>query len=406
MSKFFQSLEALLFRHRVLIMWTGYAIAVLVLLQRYSAAFAPGGKPTYAYGDMLINYADGLARRGLTGEAAITLSQWLSGPPWVWAWALTAAAAGLFFLLAIRLVRRLSDDPKALPLVISLWGLMFFAYNIRSTFRKEIFGYLALALILQSAIANSRGAARAWAAAGTVTFVASVFAHEATVFLLPALMLAFLLAARRRPSDRMWFAFCAAASMLLGIAAFGILAMQPPRNAELICEAAQISCSSFRSQPFAWLARDAGDAIAYVIDRRSWIDLPIYAALALIAALPLLGFRIPGASRSWHWAAILIPAACMTPLFVIAIDWGRWIQMMVLPLSLVGIAALIAGLAQYSRLLPHWAAIGYSAIWSMSHIHTGYTPIALLLLSAFGIIAAVSWLRVRLASQGKVRSEP
>ena len=402
--RYFQALEATLFRHRAAILWTGYFIAAFALLLRFSTTFAPGGRPTFAYGDMLINYAGGLARRGLTGEAAVALSQWVGGPPWFWAWALIAAAAGLFFILAMRLVRRLSNDPKILPLVLALWSLMFFSYNYRSSFRKELFGYLALVLVLQGLIAGSRGAARAWAAAGAASFLVGMFAYEPIIFLLPALMIAFILAARRTPEDRIWFASCATASAVLGMAALGVLAMQPPPDAALICEAAQISCSSIPNQPFAWLGRNLGDAAAYVIDRRNWIDLPVYAVIAMLAALPLLGLRTMGASRNWHRTAMIVHAICMIPMFVIAIDWGRWIQMMVLPLSLIGIASLIAGLAEYRRVLPHWASVAYVAVWSVSHIHIGYTPIALCMLSALGMAIAASWIWERSSARGKARS--
>lgn len=388
-DQIFKTLEVLLFRHRIAILWAGYAFAAFALLRDYQGSVLTDEAPIYyAISDMLINYADGIIRRGLSGEVAIAMSRWFGGLPWIWAWFLIVAIAGLFFHMAIRLVRRLPGDSCTLPMVLAPWGLLFFAYDKVGSFRKEIVGYLALAVILQVVISGNRRAAQIWTAAGTAIFSIGVFAHEGIVFLLPALMLAYYLAARCWPKDKIWFGACATTSAVLSGAIFCFLTMRPVPDIDLVCMEALFYCNHipYYANPFHALTIDLEYTITQTIQARMWSDVWIFVSIALLAALPMFGFRIPGVGRRWHLAVILIPIVCMMPLFLIAIDWGRWVQMIFLPLSLIGIAALIAGVAEYRRLLPQWATVAYVSTWSMSHILAEYHFNALYILPVLGLI--------------------
>ena len=380
-----------MFLHRVSLLWIGYAYVVYRNFIETEGALTSWRHLSYTLSDWLINYADGFIRRGLTGEVAIALSRWFGETPAIWAWFLSSLAGGIFFFFAIRLIKRLPDDLRTLPLILAPWGLMFFVYDTGASFRKEVIGYLALSIILQGAIAGSRRAARIWAGTGTVVFLTSILAHEATVFLLPALMLAFFLLSRHWPMEKLWLASCATTCAILGIAIFTILAMLPSPDANLLCGAAKFPCNDVLFNEYSslvWITRDASEAIAHVFFQRDWFDVQIYASIALLSALPFFGFRliIPNIGFRWHWAALLAPIVCMIPLFVIGIDWGRWIQMIFLPLALVGIAALISGFSEYRRILPHWAAVAYVSTWSFSHLFAEYYFNALYILPVLGLI--------------------
>ena len=397
MNQIFYRLERLLFLRRASLLWVGYAYLVYRNFIEIEGALISWQHLSYTLSDWLINYADGMARRGLIGEVAVALSRWFGATPAVWAWFLSSLIGGIFFLFAIRLMKRLPDDAKTLPLILAPWGLLFFVYDTGASFRKETIGYLAISIILQGIIANSSRAARIWAVAGTFIFLSGIFAHEAIVFLLPALMLAFFLLSRHWPADKMWFAICAITCVMLGIVIFAIIAMLPSPDADLLCVAAKFSCNAPRFSEissFVWMTRDTSEAIAHVFYWRGWIDVRTYAVFALLSALPFLGFRliIPNISFRWYWAARLTPIVCMIPLFVIGLDWGRWIQMIFLPLAIVGIAALISGFGEYRRLLPPWASIAYVSTWSFSHVHAGYYFNALYLLPVLGIVVGVSWI--------------
>ena len=387
-SKACQKLETLLFQYRVAFFWVGYVVAVHMLFRENAESFAESGKLRYVLNEVLINYADGLVRRGLSGEISIMLSRWFAGHPWIWAWFLSAAVIGLFFLLTSRLMRRLPEDPSIMPLVLAPWGLLFFAYDYHGSFRKETLGYIALAAILQGVISRNEGAARIWAVAGTAIFIAGIFMHEVIVFLLPALMMAYFLVSRRWPEGLKWFAGCAVGSVMVGVTIFGILASLPPPDLAPLCAAAQIPCAP---QAFTWLTKSAGDGISFVAEIRGWKGTLIYASIALLAYVPISGFRIPSLNHRWIAAAILGPMICMAPIFVIAADWGRWIQMILLPLSLVSVAAVVAGFAEYRRVMPNWVAIAYVSTWSLDHIHAEYYFKALHLLPILFILLVFSF---------------
>ena len=398
-SKFFEKLEQLLFCNRIALLWVGYAIAAFALLRDYdesiTRAFDIWNPSYYAIGDMLINYAGGLVRRGLSGQVAIVFSQWFGGPPWIWAWFLLVAITGIFLLLATRLIKRLPENSETMPLILAPWGVLYFAYDNVSSFRKEIIGYLALTMILQAAISGSRRTAQVWATAGVIIFVVGMFAHEVIVFLLPALMLAIYLIARLWPEDQMWFAALATASMVLGIAIFLFFTIRHSPDVDLLCIAAQFPCNIIPdgTNPFFLFVNNG---LLYALEGSAiygyWPEgIIIYCSIGLLAGLPFLGFCISDFGPARHWGAILVPIICMIPLFIFAADWGRWIQLIFLPLSLVGIAALIAGVAEYRRFLPPWFAVVYVSTWSISHFLPEYHFNAWHLLPALGMVIAGSY---------------
>ncbi len=375
-------IERALLRHRDALLLVGWAAAVLLLLGRSLT----GAVPPYALQDILINYAGGLVRRGLLGAAAVGLSERIGGEPWAWGWGLAALLSLALFLLAIRIFRRLPGDPALLPLALAPGGLLFFAYDPDGGLRKEFLGYLALVLVLQAPLARSPRAARAWAAAGAAAFLPAVAAHEANLFLLPALLLGLRLAAEAHPGLRAGLAAVAVAAAISSVVLAAYLVRLPSPNPAAICAAARVAeCGG----PFGWLARSTGDGVAYVLGRRDLVDLPVYGVYAALACLPLLSVRFAARRGGLGQALVLVPCAAVLPLFLLGYDWGRWIQMAVLPASLLLAAAAAAGLGGPRRLLPPWAAVLYLASWSLPHAIAGLHLRAVFLLAALAALVAL-----------------
>jgi len=76
-------------------------------------------------------------------------------------------------------------------------------------------------------------------------------------------------------------------------------------------------------------------------------------------------------------------------------DYGRWIQMITLPLSLLAITALAAGTARMRRDVPNWAILAYLGTVSLPHAHARLEFFALGLWPCLFILVAIGFFRAR-----------
>lgn len=231
-----RQLESVLHRHRFAVLWLGFVLAAgRLCLDGWNSL--PIGRYRYAVADFVINYADGPVRRGLGGTMALQLVDWFGGVAEIWAIAILIAVVAGLTALAIRLYRRLPDDPAYLPLILAPGGLLFFTYDAAAAYRKEVIGYLALALVVQGALSRDGRRALAWSVAGTAVFLLGLLLHEGIIFLWPSLALALWLVARVHPSHRGQLAGLAAVSALGGGLVVVWLALLPDRDPDVICAA-------------------------------------------------------------------------------------------------------------------------------------------------------------------------
>lgn len=392
----FATVERQFHRHRFTLLWIGFLVAAGVLLER---ALRPVVR-SYALRDILINNADGLVRRGLGGEAVRALQGLFGGSFTFWAWALASLVALAVFVLSIRIYRRLPDDPKYLPLILAPWGLLFYAYDSGGSFRKEIVGYLAVALVLNGALAGGLQAMWIWAGAGVAVFLLSLFVHEATLFLWPALAVGLWLGGQAWPGARRALVALSLVTGAAGTLAVWYLIRLPIPDPAVICAAvAEQVCDG----PFGWLTRGMADGMAYVIGRREWDESLNYALLAVMGAVPFFAVRFGRFDWRLTAVAIAVAFASVAPLFVFAYDWGRWIQMALFPLALVCASTVILGVARYRRLLPPGLAMLYFASFSVPHAVGDVRLKAAYLWGALAALVALNW---ALEHMRAVRAKP
>jgi len=386
MQIYISGVERLLHRHSFALLWAGFvAVCVIALIKNLGYHLA-ADTPSYAVGDLLLNYAGGMARRGLLGQIAISLSHAFGGLPWVWAWALGCGLTGILFAFSIRLFRRLPDDAMFVPLILAPWGLLFYAYDEGAALRKEMLAYLAIVLILQAMGAQNARRALIWVMAGSSVFLTALFAHETVVFTAPApapapaQVLAVVLVAQKWPGLRPRLCVVVAGVGLCAASIVVSLALLPNPDVEAICAATRAGCYSAAK----WLGQSTMDNIHYTLETQSAGDVAMFGGLAPLCALPLLGVRAIGLSRRQQVLVLAIVVAFVAPLFVLAADWGRWVQMALYPLCLVALAGVPDGFVQYRRILPAWAAVLYVSSWNLMHAHSGLGVRALLMLPALG----------------------
>lgn len=381
LSSWPRALLGALHHYRFALLWAGHSAACLLLLARILTE----PDTPYVITDILTNNAGGLVRRGFGGDIMLTLSATFGGAPALWAWGLVSMAATLLNVLVIRLYRRLPDDPAFLILILAPSGLLFFAYDHQMTLRKELFGFIAIALVLSAAsMPRPKVGFFVLTLLAAVIFVLSLFVHEPILLLWPAYVLALGLAGFIHPGARLWLVMLAIGTLVLGLAAIWYLVNLPAPNVAAICDAAGVrDCHLYN-----FLIKGAGEGLTYMLSRRTLWHIPVFFGYLALGLLPFAFVRVSGLTRVQHLAVVLILLVAVSPLFVIAFDWGRWIYMVLLPLNLLVATAIGLGYARFENPVPAWANILYLVAWALPHAHAEASANALFLLVALAVFMA------------------
>lgn len=291
-----------------------------------------GGEP-FQTGDWFINYSGGFVRRGLFGY--LLFKPGLS-PTWT---LLTLALVqfgcyALTYAAFLQFLRRSDWSWVAIAMVCGPAGLSFIGYDVLGGFRKEILAFAVMAILLQAGRSARRSTWLAWTAVAGVGWVLAVFSWEGVVFMLPALAFLILLPARgeaRRatgiPAAWKWSAL-AVFTLIGGVGALAAAKYSGSHDVMLtICEsvrARHLGGENICAGGISALDWTMSQSIDYVA--RSFPMYYNYLPLLLLAVLPFLTtewFR-----RQWPWFLLLFLGTL--PLYVIAIDYGRWIHILVI----------------------------------------------------------------------------
>lgn len=305
-------------------------------------------------GDWLIHNLLGPVRRGPIGSGLVTLADALTITPLVVVLWLQLALFAVLLILWTRVWRGLPPVfwlllvlPAALP---QFWGNM-----MDTALRKDVLGYIAILLVL--------GFEQRWSIwLALLIYAVAAFGHEVNIIITPVLALVIWLRAPQRA--------------LLPLAILGWLALmatvyvlrfpQPPEGA-VLCEPLiqrgldpQLCKGALR-----WISLDREQSFGSL---SGWLLSPPRIAQTLLGAGLTLGswlwmvHRAQGWQRSHLWLL-----AALTPqlvLYVVAVDWNRWINLHVTS-GLLGLVALYrAGWFQPTDVPRFWPLfLGLNLLW-------------------------------------------
>lgn len=304
------------------------------------ALLALGGEPfTISY--LAMNYAGGFVRRGLLGELLRLASPTV--PP------LPTVIVGFFLLylgaaaLLARLLMKSGVSPRLGVLIyLSPIGFLFPLNDSAVFMRADI---VAIFLILAHATRSIPGG---WLA-GLLTVSALI--HELQLFFLA--FHAVLLIDRR---ERLW-------PLIPPLAAAVLAGLHPgtPATVNAACAVwRDFPCPTYIAGSLRWGVQNAW---------RQWRDAGVdYLLAAAIAFAPLvfLWRDMPAARRRQTVAAAL----AVVPLFAIAIDWGRWLQLLFIHLAAV-VAALAVRRASATPRVPALVLAAFGIVyllgWRVDH---------------------------------------
>jgi len=329
------------------------------------------GGHAWQQGDWLINTLSQEIRRGPFGTFLIRLSD-LLGTDVIWT---TGAVQALLTLVTMWgfwvALRGNVSPPVALLLIAAPTFLVFFwAANPRGALRKELLVYAALALLLAGLPQGRRGLV----ALSVLLMSAAMLAHEALVLFLPCYLGCMVLA--RPPGEPLTriatLALIICAASVVAFAYAWIFRATP--DPEIICAPllARDVSAEVCNGAMVWLQAGMGFGYSQVLERIVDENLVVVMMLAgLVGALPL-GYLISRCDRPARWIALVFLAFLpFAPLFVIAIDWGRWINFhMVVCVSLVLAALSTQRMTLVRPIQPVvvWGLLGLGLLWAPYHI--------------------------------------
>jgi hypothetical protein len=324
--------------------------------------------------DWLIDYAGGYNRRGLLGELLARAI-----PPSATLWTLLAFQLLCYapvYGVTVAYLRRTNWSWSAIALACGPAAMPFIGWDPAGGFRKEVIGFACLSLL---AMASRRRGAPAVGLVGIAlsAWMLGAFSWEALGALLPAVW--FLI--RGLPFGRRTRSGLAAAFTVVAGTAAGAALLVPGDAAT-----AQTVCLSFVERGLnaerlcggavRWLGYSLGDSLQAVVD--SYPGYLAYLPLAVIATLPVL--TSPWLRRYWRWA--LASVLAVAPLFVIGIDYGRWLHVLVVSLAI----CMMTGERELTE-SPQWtplATLIYCTTLGVPHAHVLNTTIGVPLLGMLG----------------------
>lgn len=322
----------------VFFIWAG------VLATLHAFDLQEKGGDAFRIGDWIINYEGGLVRRGLLGQPLFVLGS--SGVP-VLPVLLSLQVALYWALLTVcYLLARphLRKGVEWVPLLLSPAGVLFEALNPLS-FRKELLAFLVLGIVLL--VARQRPAkALQWWVLGAWLFPLLLLAHEGLLLIVPYFILAGL-RLKNAPSRRLLSVACGAAGLAFLIA---LVMDGDPQTAEAI----RSSWDGLIPRKSLAMSRGGGaihglelgleDGVFAVQERINSGNPPYLKKFGLLLPLVLV-VLMPFTARLRALFADLWGGACLAGivfmtlgLSALAVDWGRFIHMNFLCISLLLLA--------------------------------------------------------------------
>ena len=315
-----------------------------------------GGDP-WKQADWLINNAAGLIRRGPFGSAILSFSDLIGQNPLLVVSVLQIsllAALFLFFRMLLGHIR--SPEVSVLLAVSSAIFTVFWVADPQGAVRKELIVFLGLTLYAVGALRTN------WTLLwlGAAFFCISTLAHEAMVLFAPTfLAIAFFSGLQHKSAAQTVFS-------LATIFCFSIFALVFAFRHPGVEDTAQI-CAALTARgideyicvgAIKWMGFDSAHGFEQVIsllNRRSLAGfLLVYAAaLAPFAYLVWLSER-----RISNGVVLLLLALPFLPLYIVAVDWGRWISFHVFSVTVVLICAICRNRLELQKPLKGYHVFG------------------------------------------------
>ena len=335
-------------------------IGLVTLINGFIATRAMRG---WILGDWLINYEGGFVRRGLAGEMLLQLGRLFHTTPVLFAVLCYLSLYAVFFLSFRDIASRAVKDFWVYALILSPATLSFQVLHRGSGFRKEVIYLAALALFV-ALLERTRMTQTLVVLYVAGVLIVSTLCHEGLIFYAPYFVAALLISGR---SAMQTVRLCAV-PMVCGAVAFGFCYshLGNAATASQICSSIGYTlqavpgstdiCSSGAIPYLVKTRATAGqEAWTKILDYQYLWIFPCYFALALLPAIAESILLVRSGMRREArilWGTFTVSFLGTLVLFRYAVDWGRWIY-----IHVVSITVLLLFMEGKRRLQPQFPAV-------------------------------------------------
>ena len=276
---------------------------------------------SYLTGDWLINYTNGLVRRGLFGEIAMQIHHWFGTSPVVVVLASKYIAYGVLCgsILLLALVKGIGFIE--ILMLISPWALMFDLNDPGGSGRKEILlfaSFSVFALLQVFSQSPAKSIFKRWDFYYLlIVMIAIAFTHEGLIFFFPFFYLIFYLKRGFNKSDFLTV-FTPYLISLMVLAVLYLFFKGDKKTADAICNSL-----------YPWNVICEAINLLYGQHRTVHTGfIKSFIPLFLLTMIPIYcyGRWITGLTKHHLLLAMMLTLVLTIPLYGIAIDWGRWIH--------------------------------------------------------------------------------
>lgn len=307
-------------------MWLGsICLFALVLIWRHV-----DNQNGWVLGDWMIDYRQGFVRRGLSGTVAQFLSEFLPGQALTFIGGFITITWLVIAYFFARILGAIRMPVWYAVLLLSPAGLFFSVYGADQVGRKEILLFASLAVFVWRLISGAKAGWAMhllWALWGALL----VLMHEGAVFFGAYFVLAALWVADRQ-RDTLRSAVGVMMGMLL--ATILLLVVAEPLNGKAFC-ASLVSegrmSVSICDGTITWPIHSISDSLDNTLLSIGHFSYgTVYGLSLLFAVGPVLFWlfleKATPALNPTKTGLLLLVWMASVPLFLIAVDWGRFVQ--------------------------------------------------------------------------------
>ncbi len=317
---------------RLRLLLGGYIAAVALVTIAFALLNARVAHP-WIIGEWLINYSGGFVRRGLLGQALLLVHGATRLPLVGLAGSLQVLLYAAFYASLLPLLRGVRWSLPLLALLLSPATLAFTVLDPPTSVRKEVLLLLSISFCLHAVLSRR---ARPWQVALAMSIVAPllIFTHEALLVFLPYLLLPLLVSASRR-REVIGLTMLPVALTALALAAV-VTHPGGPSAAQAVCASVGGHLPGAPTDvchgAIAYLALTPAQARAETLRAidfyhyGSRYPLPMLLTLLPIVLLFRRRLRAGDPATGLLLLVTLLSLLLSFPLFVIARDWGRWVE--------------------------------------------------------------------------------
>ena len=330
------------------------------------------GFNVYKTGDWLINYYSGFIRRGLIGTFFLGISKLFNFFSTDLKWFIFFFQNIIYFFIFFFIQRIYLLNKPGVGTLILLFSpvyILFPYYDFLGGYRKEIIFFLAFAILAYIYAAGLKSKKLIWLS--FFIFLLGILSHETGIFTLPFFL--FIISRMQlvnilKRQEAILFSILFIFSTIFILILSFLSALNHDQNiliSKNICKSLisigfnQDICQgaiSFLQISFSEVLKETLGSVAS--------SLKFYSVLLILSLVPIFFLDWFGSLK--NKLLILLSFIGISPLFLIGLDWGRWIH-----IYIYFVFTIILSDSVYKNLIikkiPILIIIGYLTLWSMPH---------------------------------------